>query len=296
KQPQYPDHQYMSNFRIVLWFMATTSLNNVSPNDSTRLLNERVRFNTELTSYLTRGGSLMIVGQDWSDQQENAPFGQHVLHIRNFSRDLFHDTHPTSLSVSGLSDNPVGSGVTPEEILFDTSFENWTDALLVDGSGLAKPAFRSQTNPERVVGVTVESCSYRAVFLSFALERLSTQGMFKIISNTFSWFTAAQPEVLSIQSVEPSFQPDTSQPLTVQIDVTGLNFSVGNHVSLDSINLPVTSITGCHQLQVVVPGGLPDGLYDVTLRTAEGQVVSLPNIFKVGMGDLPTYIDEWQIH
>jgi hypothetical protein len=125
---------------------------------------------------------------------------------------------------------------------------------------------------------------------------MSENAMSRIIKNSLSWLGDKQPENLSILSIEPSSQPDNRSPLTVVLNVTGVNFPVGNYVSLDEINIPVTSFKGCGQLEAVVPAGLPDNLYDVRVRTPDDQVATLPNSFKVGKGDVPTGVAGWDLY
>ena len=305
KMPQYPNHRYMLNFQTVVWFMATTSLNEISNTEGeevvTRETNKRVRFNVELTRYLARGGTLLLSGQDWSDSQEQTPFVQYAFHIRDFGHDPYAGyirggEQVERMSIVGLSNSPVGSGISSEYLDFDEIFENFTDTLVVDNSGYAKPAFRSNDSPRGVVGVTVESCSYRVVFLAFPVERMGIDAMNRIITSSLSWLGSKEPGGLSIVSIEPSSQPNANSPLTVTLTVTGVDFPVGNQVSLDEINLPITSRKGCGQLEVVVPAGLPNGLYDVTVRTPDGQVATMPNMFKVGTGDVPTGIAKWELY
>ncbi|MFH1738058.1 MAG: S8 family serine peptidase, partial [bacterium] len=297
---QYPSHEYMSKFQTVVWFMGTTSLNSVSQSELTAKLNSRIRFNTELTRYLGRGGALLVSGQDWSDQQEDTPFGQLVLHILDFNRDPYVVYDPrgrlisqvTSMDITGLSDNPVGNGISGLNLQFDGSYTNMTDTLAVEMNDFTKPAFRTSQSPSGILGVTVESCSYRAVFLSFPLERLSSTGMNQIMRNSLSWLTAAQEQSLSVVSIYPNQQPDSDIPLNAVLTVSGINFSVGNHVYLNEIPIEIISVDTCGDLETLIPAGLPDGKYDITVSTADGQIASLAEGFQVGL----TGVVEWNLY
>ncbi|MFH1743567.1 MAG: hypothetical protein ABIH23_31575, partial [bacterium] len=300
---QHPDCEYMSIFKTVVWFTGASSLKSVPDEILEGKRDERYRFNNELTKYLARGGTLLLSGQDWSDwhshsifEEENSLFGQRMLHISRFNADRFYTNFSMGMTIFGLPESAVGGDIGTGELTFDGSFENYTDTVTIDTSGMAKPAFGANDDPGKVVGITVETCTYRAMFLAFALERLSQETMSKIVGGSLSWLTNWQPETLSIQSVEPSSQPDTSQPLTVRLAAEGLTFSVGNLISLDDFNMPIVSCDACSQLEIVVPAGLSDGLYDITLRTPDGQSVTSPDAFTVGEGDPQTDIDEWQIH
>ncbi|MBW7988697.1 MAG: S8 family serine peptidase [Planctomycetes bacterium] len=285
----YPSLEYMQNFQAVSWFMATTSLNAVSDNQ-VRLLNYRTRFNVELTQYLAQGGRLLISGMDWSDQHEHTPFGQQVLHILGFNRDPFVSysstgdilSQETTLDISEITDSPIGQGISGLNAEFDANVPNMTDILILDRSDLAQPALITNQNPEDVIGITVETGSYRAVFFAFALERISNNGMDIIMKNSLDWLMEGSQKLLSIRSVEPEIQNDNSVPLTVILTVEGINFLVGHDVLLNDIPVEIKSINMDGNMEILVPAGLPHGLYDITLRSPDGQNTTLSETFQVG--------------
>ena len=285
----YPSIDYMQNFQAVSWFMATTSLNAASENQVVMLLNYRIRFNVELTRYLAQGGRLLISGMDWSDQHEHTPFGQQVLHILGFNRDPFVSYsitgeilfQETTLDISEITDSPIGQGISGLNAEFDTNVPNMTDILVLDGSEVAKPALITNQNPEDVIGITAETGSYRAVFFAFALERISNDGMNIIIKNSLDWLMEGSKKLLSIHSVEPEIQNDNSVPLTVILTVEGINFLVGHDVFLNDIPVEIKSINMNGTLEILVPAGLPKGLYDITLRSPDGQSTILSEAFQV---------------
>ncbi len=286
----YPSLEYMRNFQAVSWFLATTSLNAVSDSDMQVLqLNYRTRFNVELTRYLAQGGRLLVSGMDWSDQHEHTPFGQQVLHILGFKQDQFVSysadeeilSQETTLEISEMTDSPIGRGISGLNAEFDANFPNMTDILILDGSGVAKPAFFTNQNPEDVIGITAETGSYRAVFFAFALERISNNGMDIIMKNSLDWLMEGSQKLLSIHSVEPEIQNDNSVPLQVTLTVEGINFLVGHDVLLNDINVEIKSINMNGTLEILVPAGLPRGLYDITLISPDGQSTTLPEAFRV---------------
>ncbi|MHC4534705.1 MAG: S8 family serine peptidase [Planctomycetota bacterium] len=283
----YPSLEYMQNFQAVSWFMATTSLNAVTDN-LVLLLNYRTRFNVELTQYLAQGGRLLVSGMDWSDQQEHTPFGQQVLHILGFMHDPFVSysitgeilSQETTLAISGITDSPIGLGISGLNAKFDTTVPNMTDILVLDSSGIAKPALFTNQNPEDVIGITTETESYRAVFFAFALERIS-RGMDMIMKNSLDWLMEGSKKLLSIHSVEPEIQNDNSIPLTVMLTVEGINFLVGHDVLLNDIPVEIKSINMNGSVEILVPAGLPQGIYDITLRSPDGQSTILSESFQV---------------
>jgi hypothetical protein len=289
----YPSLQYMQNFQVVLWFMSTTSLNaprvnNVLP------FNDRIRFNVELTKYLARGGRLLVSGMDWSDQQQQSIFSQQVLHISEFIHDPFVQysftgdilSQETILDISGIIDSPISQGVPDLSAEFDTDFPNMTDILILDHSDVAKPALVTNQDPNNVIGINVETGSYRAVFFSFALERISNSrmsnnGMNMIVKNSLNWLMDGPKNLLSIKSVEPEIQSDNTAPLTVTLVAEGINFLVGYDVLLNDIPVAITSIDLNESLEILVPAGLPRGLYDITLRSPDGQSTTISQAFTI---------------
>jgi subtilisin family serine protease len=284
----YPSFEYMQKFQAVTWFMGTTSLNAASENQEL-LLNNRIRFNVELTQFLAQGGRLLISGMDWSDQQENTPFGQQVLHISEFKHDPFVSysdlgeilSQETTLDISAITDSPIGPGMSGLNAEFDADFPNMSDILVLDDSGVAMPALFTNQNPENVIGITAETGSYRAVFFCFALERISNNGMDVIIRNSLDWLMGGSKGLLSIRSVEPEIQNDNSIPLAVTLTVEGINFLVGHDVFLNDIPVEITAIDMNGTMEILVPEGLPEGLYDITLISPDGQSSVLAGAFQV---------------
>jgi hypothetical protein len=286
----YPSLEYMQNFQAVSWFMASTSLNAVSDEQvQVLLLNYRIRFNVELTQYLAQGGRLLVSGMDWSDQQEHTPFGQQVLHISEFQHDPFVNyssmgdilSQETTLDISEITDSPIGRGISGLNAEFDANVPNMTDILILDSSDVAKPALFTNQNPEDVIGITAETGSYRAVFFAFALEQITNNGMDIIMKNSLDWLMEGSQKILSIHSVEPEIQNDNSVSLAVTLTVEGINFLVGHDVFLNDIPVEIKSIKMNGTLEILVPAGLPQGLYDITLRSPDGQSATLSETFQV---------------
>jgi hypothetical protein len=285
----YPSLEYMQKFQAVSWFMATTSLNAVSADDLVMLLNYRTRFNVELTQYLAQGGRLLISGMDWSDQQEDTPFGQQVLHISEFKHDPFVTysstgdilSQETTLDISEIADSPIGRGISVLNAEFDLDVPNMSDILVLDRSDVAKPALITNQNPEDIIGMTAETDSYRAVFFAFALERITNNGMNTIIKNSLDWLVEGPQKLLSITSVEPEIQNDNTVPLAVTLAVDGINFLVGHDVLLNDIPVEITAIDMNGSVEILIPEGLPHGLYDITLSSPDGQITIALEAFQV---------------
>jgi hypothetical protein len=124
------------------------------------------------------------------------------------------------------------------------------------------------------------------VFFSFALEqisnsRASSNGMDMIVKNSLDWLMEGSRNLLSIKSVEPAIQSDNSAPLAVMLAAEGVNFLVGYSVYLNDIPVEITSIDFNGNLEIIVPAGLPEGLYDITLQSPDGQSTTLSEAFTI---------------
>ncbi|MHC4352481.1 MAG: S8 family serine peptidase [Planctomycetota bacterium] len=290
----YPSVEYMQRFQCVSWFMATTSLFNTR-GGNTLSFNQRIRFNVALTRYLAQGGRLLVSGMDWSDRHARTLFGQQVLHVSGFIQDPYIQYTSTGavvspdsiLDISGVIDSPIGQSVPVLTASFDANVPNMGDILVLDGSGTAKPALIANKNPNEVIGITVETDSYRAVFFSFPLERVSYhsnsagEGMDIIMHNSLDWLAEGPRKLLTIQSIDPEIQIDNSVPVTVTLTVEGVNFSVGHDVRLNDIPVEVTAVDIAGSIEILVPAGLPLGLYDITLDSPDGQSNVLFGAFTV---------------
>jgi len=300
KLQTYPSVEYMQKFQVVSWFLATTSLFSIR-DKNTLSLNERTRFNVALTRYLAQGGRLLVSGMDWSDDQEETLFGQQVLHISEFIHDPFVQYTPdgdvasqeTLLDISGVIDSPIAQDLPELDASFDSDVANMSDTLVLDNSGIAKPALITNQNPEDIIGITVETDSYRAVFFSFPLERvlyqprLAIDGMNIIIKNSLDWLIDGQRKLMSIRSIEPVIQTDNSTPMTVKLTAEGINFSAGYDIRLNEIPVEITAIDLAGNIEILVPAGLPNGLYDITLISPDGQSNVLPGTFTIDNPIIP---------
>jgi len=300
KLQAYPSVEYMQKFQAVSWFLAGTSLFNVR-DGNTLSSNERIRFNVALTRHLARGGRLLVSGMDWSDGQEQTLFGQQVLHISEFTHDPFVQYSPTGdvdtqereLLISATIDSPIAQGVPGLAADCNDTVVNMSGLLVTDDTGIARPALIANDNQQAVIGITVETDSYRAVFFSFPLERmryasrLSREGMDIIVQNSLDWLMGGSRELLAIQSVEPEMQIDNSTPITVTLTVEGINFPVGHEVRLNDISVEITSVDMAGGVEILIPAGLPAGLYDITLDSADGQSSVLAGAFAIDDPAIP---------
>jgi hypothetical protein len=102
-----------------------------------------------------------------------------------------------------------------------------------------------------------------------------------IVKSSLDWLLDGSRNLLSIKSIEPEIQSDNSIPLTVTLAVEGINFLIGYDLFLNDIPVAITSIDLDGGLEILVPAGLPRGLYDITLRSPDGQSTTIPEAFKI---------------
>ncbi len=102
-----------------------------------------------------------------------------------------------------------------------------------------------------------------------------------IIQNSLNWLVEGSKELLAIRSVVPEIQNDNSVPLAVTLTVAGINFLVGHDVFVNDIPVEITAINMDGSVEILVPAGLPRGLYDITLRSPDGQSDTMPDVFQV---------------
>ncbi len=94
-------------------------------------------------------------------------------------------------------------------------------------------------------------------------------------------------KLLSIRSVEPKIQIDNSVPVTVRLTVEGINFSVGYEVRFNDTPVEITAIDMAGSIEILVPAGLPQGFYDITLDSPDGQRNVLSEAFTIDDPTLP---------
>jgi hypothetical protein len=114
---------------------------------------------------------------------------------------------------------------------------------------------------------------------------MSHNGMGMVVKNSLDWLMEGPRNLLSIKSVEPEIQSDNSVPLTVTLAAEGINFLVGHDVLLNDVPVAITSIDLNGRLEILVPAGLPAGLYDIILRSPDGQSATIPEAFTVEYPD-----------
>ena len=71
------------------------------------------------------------------------------------------------------------------------------------------------------------------------------------------------------------------KPFPVYNSQEGINFLIDHDIFLNDIPVQMTAIDMAGTVDITVPAGLPDGHYNITLKSPDGQSVTLPQAFKV---------------
>ncbi|MHC4509749.1 MAG: hypothetical protein ACYTAO_12450 [Planctomycetota bacterium] len=107
------------------------------------------------------------------------------------------------------------------------------------------------------------------------------------MQNSLDWLMNGSRKLLSIRSVEPEIQIDNGVPVTVRLTVEGINFPVGHDVRLNDTPVEITAVDMAGSVEILVPAGLPRGLYDITLDSPDGQSNVLSEAFTIDDPTLP---------
>ncbi len=292
----YPTANYMHEFNAVVWFQSGKSFNalfnasNPSAEEFISPFNLQHLFETEVQRYLGEGGRLFHSGQDYFDQKEEATLAAEAYATRM----AVHDQGANS--IAGASDNPVGAGVDSFSMNYPAGIDDFVDMIRPIGSrGLADAAFFSNGSSVRSVGVTVEGCNYRAVFLSFPLEAAPDASAQQILQNSLNWFDELDKSSAQVISVVPSeIDLDTDKgPYFLSINGEGFTYSEGHRAWFDSVPVEDVFQVDCGLIEGVLPDEIQPGVYTLTLKAGNGQVFELPNALTVKSESKSA---DWQLH
>ncbi len=279
----FPTADYLMEYKTVIWFLSQKSLDLIQNEESIEyieMFNPRHLFETALMKYLTQGGTLFLSGMDYFDDKEEAAFSQEVLRVELLERDH------SVFSIQGTGDTPVGVDRQTFTLTFPENVDNFADDIGSLDDTITQPAFIADGDTQRTVGVTVDACTYRAVFLAFPLEVLSPNEGTEIMRNSLEWLQANDipfPSPASIQSVSPESVNLTTEngPYSFAIRGSGFALPSGYQAYLDEI--PIQQITrwNCNTLTGIVPAGISAGMYTLRVITADGSFLWLDHALHV---------------
>ncbi|MFB3786750.1 MAG: S8 family serine peptidase [bacterium] len=290
----FPTLDFLANFKTIIWFLADSTLNFTEDENSPQYrdrFNRRHLFQMDLMRYLARGGTLLLSGQDYSDDQETTAFTQEVLMVSATDQENSVNT------VQGIPGNPLSGGVGPYTLTFPPGFENWVDSLTPLDRERVTPAFLGNGDRNKTVGVMIDTCAYRAVFLAFPLELLDANAGRLILRESLVWLgqrtaNAARITGLSPQTVHLS---EWAGPLAVVIDGEGFVYKNGYRAYLDFLPLGDIQRESCTQLAGTLPQGIQPGTYTLRIETGDGQRLILPKAFTL-VDDQGAAVPDWMQH
>ena len=291
----YPTFNYLKAFPTVLWFMSQKSLNSVPDENSVeyaRLNNPQHLYETTMSRYLAEGGTLFLSGMDYFDDQEVTAFSQAILLSSRKGWDVGAQT------IAGVSANPVGSGIGSAALTFPQDFNDYTDEIQSLNLGVTQPAFSSNGNPTRTVGVTVDACNYRAIFLAFPLEVTGAETGRMILDHGLRWLGEPNNFVVpQLQEVTPATVSASARTLSTSLSITGQGFTVrtGYRAYLDQVTLQNIRRTSCNRILATLPANTPPGTYTLRLVTGDGHELRLVNAVRVE-SESNTSVEDWRRH
>lgn len=289
----YPALDYLQQFDVVIWYMAGSSLFQLGTQSSRPFIdgfNERSLFETDLMRYLGNGGRLLLSGMDFFDGKEESIFPLEALG----SRMAVHD-HGAN-SITGVDGSPVGDGI-PTFSVMPGVLEDFTDLLSMAGEPIAQPAFFVNGDPDRVAGMTVDACNYRAVFLTFPLEVLPDEGAEQILAHSLRWLRETEPVPGTVSFVTPSLvdldRVEGTIPLTIHGE--GFSFAGGYQASIGFTPVENLRRVDCTTLEGTLPATLAPGTYSLSLVNGNGIRYEVNEAITFQNGG-PTRIPAWMIY
>ena len=277
----YPTADYMHQFDAVVWFQSGKSFNAIFDPNSDIFIdawNLQHLFETEVQRYLGEGGALLHSGQDYFDQKEDATLPAEAYGSRMAIHDQGADT------IAGVSGNAVGEGIASFTMNYSNGLEDFVDMVRPIGSrGIASTAFTANGSNSRSVGVTIEGCNYRAVFLAFPLEAAPDASGRHVLQNSLNWLEEASAAPARVISIVPdAIDLDTEAgPFFISIDGEGFTYAEGYRAWFDSVPMEDVIHLDCGRIEGVLPVDLQAGVYTLTLNAGNGQLLHLPNALTV---------------
>lgn len=289
----YPTADYMHKFDVVAWVQSGKSFNAVGDPSSTDFVNAwnpQHLFESELQRYLGQGGALFHSGQDYFDQKEDAPLAAEAYGVRM----AVHDQGATT--IAGVSGNPVGDGIASFTMSYTNGLEDFVDMVRpIGGKGIAQAAFTSNGSSSRSVGLTVEGCNYRAVFLAFPLEAAESNAGKQVLENSLNWLDEATFSPSQLVSISPNeIDLDTEAgPFFITIDGEGFAYSEGYRAWFDSVPMEDIVHNDCNSVAGYLPENIQPGVYTLKIETGNGIALRLPDALTV---KAESKTSDWALH
>jgi minor extracellular serine protease Vpr len=286
----YPTKDYLHQFVTVIWTLGQRSFNSYTDKASINYaldFNQQHLFETDLAQYLLEGGALFLIGQDYLDDKESVAFSREILGVELLKRD------EGAAQIKGMNGNPVGDQFDTVAMRYADDVDDFTDYLRPVRAE-AQTAFYANGSSLRRIGITIETCQYRAVFLAFTLEMMERQGGMAIIRKALEWLPGKEPGARALVKVTPSLidlQSDTP-PFDLTLEGNGFSYVKGYRAYLDFLPLENIARLDCQSIRARVPADIQPGHYTLHLVTGDGSRFRLENaVHVVDVSSVP----DWSI-
>ncbi len=169
--------QRLQRYRAVIWFTGYDWYLTLSPADE-----------ASLTTYLDRGGHLLLSSQDYLYTSGFTPFAREYLGVAGFTESLS-ATHALESTAS-----PLGDGLG--RYALDYPFPNWSDALWARRN----TEFVLWGQHDQPISLARDQAPWKTIFAAFPLEALSPQDLAGFLAQSVDWLS---PLGDSSMTVEP---------------------------------------------------------------------------------------------
>lgn len=300
---RFPTGSVLRGADLVFWYLGPYSLarpygTDAVPNDAELIALNRMRMDwyDTLLAYLDSGGSLFLVGQDYTDvpsvestEEDPYEFTKNILQLPELMTDVPIDS-VQSVAGGRLELDLDATDLFPpfnlnvDEMILDTELGDVV-AELVDPWGT-----------DSVVAYSLQNSRYRVVFFAFPILGLEDVELRRgVVSKSVAWLVANTPVSFAVTGVEPiGVEP---YPGGFDLRILGTGYATpGNwQIQVGSQRLSGVTRENDEELNGTLETSPLPGVYDVIVTTPGGVTASLPDGLTI-TEDGPTSYDAWALH
>ena len=192
-----PSATQLSWYPLVLWYTGYDWYLPLAPGDETRL-----------STYLDRGGRLLLSSAFYMDGQGSSDFARNRLGVLSYSSEM------TASVAYGSPGHPLGAGFAPTTLgnpFPGAGFSTLTGVLVP--SSLASTAWRA--DHDRAVAIANDRPGNRLVFWDIPLEALPTAVRKTVLQRTLGWLGPLGELTAHLQPPSPL----PGEPVTLTLEV-----------------------------------------------------------------------------
>ena len=302
---RFPTAEFLERSALVIWYLGPHSLDLPANGDSLlkQLARMRITFLDSLVTYLDGGGSLFLIGQDYLDfppldptDESDYVFSSEMLYLLD---------HESNTLTEMLMADPGGRlGLEFGEVLLDVAmlpdtgetFDLKVDELVPDlESGAAVAEVLDADILDAVVGYTVETSRYRAVFFAFPILGFPEAERRDVLASGVVWLLANAPSLLEISGVRVEESENYPDGFSLRVNGTGFATPNGWQVYVGTHRLGNVTRLGDEELRGDMTAMPPPGVYDITVMSPGGLTAMLAEGLTV-TNDGPVGAHDWILH